>query len=205
MMINICLGPVVSSLKPLPSPPITKTNKALDWISYTTTGKLALQGVNATIGQEMNSEVVNNKFEFGALYNVHFNDLSGLMHYKKDEEDEDDYTEVELTLIVVNQTTGKLVYSQMDLIPEGTELTYEDAKDLQLFITLGSEEFKKIDDDYLWICHGWDKKSQDPYNQFFSFIKFQIKNECQEVVKLLSFEQEDKKIKVEIFLERLIG
>ena len=45
-------------------------------------------------------------------------------------------------MIVINETTGKLIYSQMDIIPEGTELMYEDAKDLSLFISIGSDEFK---------------------------------------------------------------
>ena len=47
----------------------------------------------------------------------------------------------------------------MDIIPEGTELMYEDAKDLSLFIAINSEEFKSMEHNFLWICYGWDKKS----------------------------------------------
>lgn len=52
----------------------------------------------------------------------------------------------------------------MDIVPEGVELMLEDAKELSLFVAIGSDEFKKMEEKFVWVCHGWDRKSNNPMN-----------------------------------------
>ena len=42
-------------------------------------------------------------------------------------------------------------------------------------------------------------KEKKDREQFFSIVNFEVKNECMEIVKILGFEQENNKVKVEIF------
>ena len=37
----------------------------------------------------------------------------------------------------------------MDIIPEGVELMLEDAQELSLFVAIGSDEFKKMDEEFV--------------------------------------------------------
>ena len=32
----------------------------------------------------------------------------------------------------------------------------EDVYDLSLFISIASDDFKPLGNEYLWICHGWE-------------------------------------------------